>query len=59
MYTGLCHVVVAGLLMIEEGGRTLSAIKQILQLYNQEVDDKTQLIPSSVMAANAFAVYPI
>ena len=40
MYTGLCHVVVAGLLMIEEGGRTLSAIKQILQLCNQVVDEK-------------------
>ena len=24
MYTGLCHVVVAGLLKVEEGGRTLS-----------------------------------
>ena len=30
MYTGLCHVVVAGVLMVEEGGRTLSAIKQNL-----------------------------
>ena len=40
MYTGLCYVVVAGLLMVEEGGRTLSAIKQNLQLYNQVVDEK-------------------
>ena len=40
MYTGLCYVVVTGLLMVEEGGRTLSAIKQNLQLYNQVVDEK-------------------
>ena len=40
MYTGLCHVVVGGLLKVEEGGRTLSAIKQNLQLYNQVVDEK-------------------
>ena len=39
MYTGLCYVVVPGLLKVEEGGRTLSAIKQNLQLYNQVVDE--------------------
>ena len=40
MYTGLCHVVVGGVLMVEEGGRTLSAIKQNLQLCDQVVDEK-------------------
>ena len=40
MYTGLCHVVVGGLLKVEEGGRILSAIKQNLQLCNQVVDEK-------------------
>ena len=40
MYTGLCHVVVGGLLKVEEGGRTFSAIKQNLQLYNQVVNEK-------------------
>ena len=40
MYTGLCHVVIAGLLKVEEGGRTFSAMKQNLQLCNQVVDEK-------------------
>ena len=46
MYTELCHVVVAGLLMVEEGGRIFSAIKQNLWLYNQEVDEKN---PSDII----------
>ena len=39
-YIQSSHTTVTGLLKVEEGGRTLSAIKQNLQLYNQVVDEK-------------------
>ena len=40
------------MLKVEEGGRTFSAIKQNLWLYNQEVYERTQVILLTVLAGN-------
>ena len=42
---------VAGLLKIQDGGRTFYAIKQNLQLYNQELDKKN---PTDIVYYNGW-----
>ena len=42
---------VAGLLKIQDGGRTFSAIMQNLQLYNQELDNKN---PTDIVYCNGW-----
>ena len=44
-------VKVAGLLKIQDGGRIFYAIKQNLQLYNQEVDKKN---PTDIIYCNGW-----